>query len=305
MVSLSGRDIIATEDLSKDEILHLLSWADKLEKESRPDLLKDKILGSCFFEPSTRTRLSFESAMLRLGGKTLGFADQKATSVQKGESLYDTMKAIENYVDVLVIRHPLEGAAQWAADAVEIPVLNAGDGANEHPTQTLLDLYSILQTQGRLEKLDIALAGDLKHGRTAHSLARALKHFNARLFLVAPLPLEMPRNVCNALKENGIKFSFHREIEEVINKVDIFYMTRIQEERFADSNEYKMVSKVYSIGPKHLDKVRSNLKILHPLPRLHEIDRKVDSMPYAHYFQQAKKGLFVRQAILGLVLGKL
>jgi aspartate carbamoyltransferase catalytic subunit len=302
--AFAGRDILAIDDLSKADILHILSTAKDLQQNPNSTSLQGCLLGSCFFEPSTRTRLSFESAMHRLGGNVIGFADSNSTAIQKGESVHDTMKVLESYVDVIVMRHPLEGSAQWAADSIDIPVINAGDGANEHPTQTLLDLYSIQETQGRLENLSIAMVGDLKYGRTTHSLARAAVHFGMRLYFVAPPSLEMPKEICNFLRDNKVKFSFHREIKEIQHKVDILYITRIQEERFTDKQEYLRLKNHYKLTASTLENVKENLKILHPLPRNDEIDRSVDKSPHAYYFNQAKNGLTIRQALLRLVLGK-
>ncbi|MEC7840169.1 MAG: aspartate carbamoyltransferase [Chlamydiota bacterium] len=303
--SFTGRDIISIEEFSKDEIEHVLDVAHDHEIGNvSSTALSGTLLGNLFFEPSTRTRLSFESAMHRLGGKVTGFTDSTMTSSKKGETLYDTMKMLEHYVDVAVIRHPLEGSARWAADTVNIPVINAGDGANEHPTQTLLDLYTIKQSQGKLDGLSIVLAGDLKYGRTTHSLARACVHFGARLYFVAPGALEMPREVCNFLREKGVKFSFHRDVKEVVSKADIMYFTRIQEERFADKMEYQSLRNNYRMKASDFDRAKSNMKILHPLPRNDELDKSIDDLPYAEYFKQAKNGLFVRQALLRLVLGK-
>ncbi len=293
---------IHISDYSKDEILHLLDYALKLKKEPQPSLLKGKILGSCFFEPSTRTRLSFESAMHRLGGSVIGFDDSIQTSSKKGESLQDSMKVLEHYADALVIRHPLEGSAQLAADSVNIPVINAGDGSNQHPTQTFLDLFTIRETQGRLEDLSIALVGDLLHGRTVHSLAQALIPFNCRLFFVSPKSLEMPKAVCDELKEKRVKFSFHQSIEEVIPRLDILYMTRIQQERFASLHDYLSLKDAFILKSNMLNACKENLKILHPLPRVNEIEPAIDQTPHAHYFQQAGNGLYTRQALLALTL---
>lgn len=300
--SFQGCDILAIDDFSKDDILHILDTAKEIESSAKSNALQGLILGSCFFEPSTRTRLSFESAMQRLGGGVMGFADDKATSTQKGESLQDTVKILENYVDAIVMRHPLEGAAQLAADSIDIPVINAGDGANEHPTQTLLDLYTIQKNQGHLDGLSVAIVGDLKYGRTAHSLSRAAAHFGMRLYLVAPQSLEMPKEVCSFLRDSKIKFSFHRDIEEVLHKTDILYITRIQEERFPDKQEYLRLKDRYKLKSEDLRNVKENLRILHPLPRNDEIDPSIDHTPYASYFSQAKNGLRVRQALLQLVL---
>lgn len=302
--AFTGRDILAIDDLSKEEIGYILDTAKEIEKSPHSSNLQGCLLGSCFFEPSTRTRLSFESAMQRLGGSVMGFADDKATATRKGETLHDTMKMLEHYVDLIVIRHPLEGAAQWAADSVSIPVINAGDGANEHPTQTLLDLYTIRETQGRLENLAVAMVGDLKHGRTTHSLARAAVHFGMRLYFVTPPALEMPKEICNHLRDNRIKFSFHRDLEEVLHKTDILYFTRVQEERFEDKQEYHRLKNHYRLTPAHLEKVKDSLRIFHPLPRNEEIDRAIDKSPHASYFNQAKNGVAVRQALLCLLLGQ-
>jgi aspartate carbamoyltransferase catalytic subunit len=293
------KDIITISDFSKKDILHILDRAENLKTQPRPDLLKGRILGSCFFEPSTRTRLSFETAMHRLGGSVVGFADAKCTSSTKGETLQDTMKMLENYVDVVVLRHPLEGAAQLAADTIEKPVINAGDGTNQHPTQTFLDLFTIRECQGKLEDLSIAMVGDLKQGRTVHSLAQALIPFRSRLYFVSPSSLEMPKAICDELREKGIKFSYHTSVEEIIGKLDILYVTRIQEERFPKGME---MNNPFVIKPEVLERAGKNLKVLHPLPRVNEIDRRVDSTPYAYYFQQAGNALYVRQALLDLVL---
>lgn len=299
------RDIIAIDDLSREEIDHILDTTVQIKEKPQPNLLNGKILGTCFFEPSTRTRLSFEAAMYRLGGQVIGFTDAQSISTKKGESLYDTMKMMEQYTDLVVIRHPLEGAARLAADAIDIPVINAGDGANQHPTQTFLDLFTIRESQGALDQLHIALAGDLKYGRTVHSLAQALSLYNPRLYLISPQSLEMPHEVCELFKQRRIKFSFHQSVEEVIPKCDILYMTRLQEERFVIKSEYQTVKQAFSLQPHHLKKAKKNLKIMHPLPRVQEISPDLDSTPYAHYFAQAQNGLFTRMALLGLVTGAL
>jgi aspartate carbamoyltransferase catalytic subunit len=296
------RHVINLIDFTREDILHLLTFAGQIKKKSNPPLLQGKILASCFFEPSTRTRLSFESAMHRLGGSVIGFSEGLSTSSSKGESLQDSMKIISHYADILVLRHPLEGAAQLAAEAASIPVINAGDGANQHPTQTFLDLFTIWECQGKLDNLQIAIAGDLKYGRTVHSLAHGLIPFKPRLYFISPPGLEMPKEVCNELREIGVKFSFHKTLDEIIQTVDILYMTRIQEERFAHKLEYELAKNSYVLKVENLQNVKSNLKIMHPLPRVFEIDNAIDSSPYAHYFQQAQNGLFVRQALLSLIL---
>lgn len=298
-----GRDILSILDLSPEDIKLVLRTAEHLKKKPQPDLLKRKILASCFFEPSTRTRLSFESAMLRLGGSTIGFSDSSTTSAKKGESLEDSMKIIGAYADVIVLRHPLEGSARLAAESTDTPVINAGDGANQHPTQTLLDLYTIKECQKKLEGLHVAIAGDLKYGRTAHSLAEALSYFGARIFFVCPEFLAMPEEICQGLKQRGIKFSFHKDLQEVLPKCDILYMTRIQKERF-QAYDQDVSLQNYSLQYDMLKEVKKNFKIMHPLPKVDEIERKIDNCPYAYYFEQASNGIYVRQALLALILGK-
>jgi len=300
---MKGRDLVLIKDLSQEEILRVLSRASEMKKQSPGPILKGHILASCFFEPSTRTRLSFESAMKRLGGDVIGFADSMTTSGQKGESLEDAMKIIGYYSDLIVIRHPQEGSAQIAADAADPPVINGGDGANEHPTQTLLDLFTIQECQGKLNGLKIGFVGDLLNGRTVHSLAPTLGMFGNRFYFVAPPSLEMPASICQSLKQAGVPFSLHPTIEEVIGKVDILFMTRVQAERFKNKEEYHTLKDHFQLTPQMLQRAQSHLKILHPLPRLNEIDRKIDTTPYAHYFQQAQNGLWVRQALLTLLLG--
>ncbi|TAN33262.1 aspartate carbamoyltransferase [Patescibacteria group bacterium] len=303
--TLKGRDIISIAELSKPEILLVLKNAQELKKHPRPKLLEGLVMGSCFFEPSTRTRLSFETAMQKLGGRVIGFADPGVTSAKKGESLYDAIKIIGQYVDVIAMRHPLEGAARRAAEATDKPIINGGDGANQHPTQTLLDLFTIQECQKKLSNLHIAMVGDLKYGRTVHSLAQALTHFGARLYFVAPDSLQMPAYICDELKTKGVKFSMHKKMEEVIGKVDIFYMTRIQGERFADPMEYEKVKNSFVLKADMLKNAKPNLKILHPLPRVNEIETAIDKTKFAYYFQQAENGLYARQALLAMVLGKI
>ena len=302
-VSYCGRDIISIHNLNKKDILHVLSSAEKMKAQSYPNLLNGYTMASCFFEPSTRTRFSFESAMQKLGGKTLGFYNDNLLSIKKGESLSDTIRAIGTYSDIIVLRHPLEGAAQLAAEATPVPVINAGDGSNQHPTQTLLDLFTIQECQKQLENLSIALVGDLKYGRTTHSLAQALTHFNARLYFVSPQHLEMPEHVCDDLRKNGIKFSFHQHIDQIINKIDILYLTRLQNERI-DSTSPNMSMENCSLNIEYLKNVKPNLRVLHPLPRLSELPREIDKTHHAYYFEQVENALYVRQAILALLLSK-
>lgn len=301
---LKNRDIISIGELTKIEILSVLKYAKELKEKPQPKLLDGKVMGSCFFEPSTRTRLSFETAMQRLGGRVVGFADPAVTSAKKGETLYDSMKIIGQYVDVVAMRHPLEGAARRAAEATDKPILNGGDGANQHPTQTLLDLFTIQECQGKLNHLTVTMVGDLKYGRTVHSLAQAMIHFNPTFYFVAPDFLQMPGYILSELKKAGITYHLKETIGEVINKSDILYLTRIQKERFSDISEYDKAKDLYIMDTPLLTKVKSNLRIMHPLPRVNELKEAVDDTPYAYYFQQAENGLYVRQALLAMVLGK-
>jgi len=300
-----NRSIISISDLEKNDIEYILACARFLKNNPKPQLLKGKVMGSCFFEPSTRTRLSFETAMNKLGGKVVGFAEAGITSAKKGETIFDSMKIIGQYVDVVAMRHPIDGSVRRASESTDKPVLNGGDGSNQHPTQTLLDLFTIYECQGTLNNLHIALIGDLKYGRTIHSLAQALTHFNATLYLVSPDELKMPEYICDELKQKDIKFSKHSDIQEIIDKVDIAYITRIQQERFADQIEYERVKNTFILKANMLDNVKDNLSILHPLPRVNEVSTDVDRTKYACYFQQAKNGLYVRQALLSLVTGKI
>jgi aspartate carbamoyltransferase catalytic subunit len=297
------QDLISMRDLGKDDILKFMEIATAIEKgDMKPDM-KGKLMAALFFEPSTRTHLSFETAMKRLGGEVISMSGTANTSVSKGETLADTTKVISQYADIIVMRHPLEGAARYVAEHVDIPVINAGDGANQHPTQSLLDVYTILKTQGKLENLNICLVGDLKYGRTVHSLVYALSFFNPRFYFVSPENLRMPEHFLKDFEKLGIKYSEHLTIEEIIGEVDILYMTRIQRERFADMHEYEKVKNLYILNANMLQNVKDNLKVLHPLPRVNEISTDVDSTKYAHYFQQTKNGVYIRQAILTLLLG--
>jgi aspartate carbamoyltransferase catalytic subunit len=296
-------DIISVRELSLPQIQQILTLAKKFKQKPQQPTLQNKIIAHCFFESSTRTRLSFETATLRLGGQVIGFASDEALSIQKGETLEDTMRIISDYADAIVIRHPREGAARLAAEFSDKPVINAGDGSNQHPTQALVDLFSIEESQKNLDGLSIALVGDLKYGRTIHSLTQACELFNLRLYLVSPENLTLPESICDRLKKQGVRFSFHHSLEEVIPKVDILYMTRIQQERFSKS-EYQLVKDAYILTPELLKHAKSNLKILHPLPRVNEIDVGVDKSDHAYYFQQAANGVYVRQALLTLLLNE-
>lgn len=297
-------DIISISEFSKDHIELILKTARELKEHPRNDLLKDKLVGVTFFEGSTRTRLSFETAIQRLGGRVIGFPDAANTSLgKKGETLSDSIRIITSYTDALVIRHNREGAARLAADISPVPVINAGDGANQHPSQTMLDLFSIYESQGRLDEIKIAFVGDLKYGRTVHSLAEALSLYNARIYLVSPDSLAMPQYILDDLARKGIKYSIHSTLEEVIPEVDILYMTRVQKERF-DETEYQHLKSKYILTSSMLGDAKDNMKILHPLPRIDEITTDVDASPHAYYFKQAANGVFAREAMLSLVMNK-
>ncbi|NGX58650.1 MAG: Aspartate carbamoyltransferase [Chlamydiae bacterium] len=302
-VKTLNRHLVSIRDLSREDIVGILDAAKGFKETPNQTILQGKLLGSCFFEPSTRTRLSFESAMKRLGGDVIGFSDDKVTSFQKGESLYDTMKVMSGYVDLIVLRHPLEGAAKLAAEASDVPVINAGDGANEHPSQTLLDLFTIQETRGTLLGLHLGLMGDLLNGRTVHSLVQACSLFDVRFYFISPPSLELPAEICRELKRSSALFSFHRSLEDVIDKLDILYMTRVQRERMSAQADQHLPRSGYVLQPDLLQHAKENLKILHPLPRVDELDRSIDSTPYAYYFQQAQNGIPIRQAVLDLLLG--
>ncbi|WP_075182797.1 aspartate carbamoyltransferase [Pantoea sp. 1.19] len=301
---LYRKHIISINDLSRDDLERVLETAARLKAAPQPELLKHKVIASCFFEASTRTRLSFETAIHRLGASVVGFADGSNTSLgKKGETLADTLSVIGTYVDAIVMRHPQEGAARLATEfSGGVPILNAGDGANQHPTQTLLDLFTIQETQGRLENLTIAMVGDLKYGRTVHSLTQALAKFDGNRFcFIAPDALAMPAYITDMLDERGITWSRHDSMEAVIPQLDILYMTRVQKERL-DPSEYANVKAQFVLRAADLAGARANMKVLHPLPRIDEITTDVDATPHAWYFQQAGNGIFARQALLALVL---
>ncbi len=301
---MQKHNFVTIRDLSKEMILHLLEMAGEFEKHPNRELLKGRVIATLFFEPSTRTRLSFETAANRLGANVIGFSDAKASSVSKGETLKDTILMVSNYADAIAMRHTLEGAAQYASEVAPVPIINAGDGAHEHPSQCLLDLYSIYKTQGTLENLNIYLVGDLKYGRTVHSLITAMRHFNPTFHFVAPKELSMPNEYKLYCKKNGIKFQEHTAFnEKVIADADIIYMTRVQKERFSDLMEYERVKNVYILRNDMLGLARPNMRILHPLPRVNEIAYDVDDNPHAYYIQQAQNGLYAREAIFCYVLG--
>ncbi len=300
---MDKKSLISIRDFSREEILHILETAREFEQNKVQNFLEGKVIASLFFEPSTRTRLSFETAINRLGAKVIGFSDASNTSQSKGETLKDTIKMVSNYVDLIVMRHPLEGSSRYASEVASVPVVNAGDGANQHPSQTLLDLYSILQTQGTLEGLTINMVGDLKYGRTTHSLLQAMSHFNPKFIFTAPDELRMPKEYKDFLDRRGIEYEETSSLNEHLNDCDILYMTRVQQERFTDPMEYERVKDVYTLTASMLDHVRPNMKILHPLPRVTEITQDVDDTPYAYYFKQAENGLYVRMAIISYLLG--
>ena len=301
---MKRHDFVTIADLDKNALLYLIRMAQEFEKYPDRELLKGKVVATLFYEPSTRTRLSFETAANRLGAKVIGFSDAKASSVSKGETLKDTILMVSNYADVIAMRHYIEGAAQYASEIAPVPIINAGDGAHMHPSQCLLDLYSIYQTQGTLENLNIYLVGDLKYGRTVHSLIMAMRHFNPTFHFIAPEELAMPQEYKLYCEEHGIRFEEHTEFnEKVIADADILYMTRVQKERFSDLMEYERVKNVYILRNKMLSLAKSNMKILHPLPRVNEIAYDVDDNPHAYYIQQARNGLYAREAIFCHCLG--
>lgn len=299
-----NRSLVTIANLTRDKIEYLIEMAAEFEKHPNRRLLEGKVVATLFFEPSTRTRLSFETAANRLGARVIGFTDPKVTSSSKGETLKDTLKMVSNYADVIVMRHYLEGAARYASEVTPTPVVNAGDGANQHPSQTMLDLYSIKKTQGTLENLHIYLIGDLKYGRTVHSLLIAMRHFNPVFHFVAPAELAMPDEYKLYCRAHGIRFvEDSRFDEESIAEADILYMTRVQRERFSDLMEYERVKDTYILRASMLGKAKPNMKILHPLPRVNEIAYDVDDDPHAYYFDQARNGLYAREAIICDVLG--
>jgi len=296
------KSLVSINDYSKDEILRLLELAKRFEEQPNSSLLQGKVIATLFFEPSTRTRLSFETAVNRLGGRIIGFSDASTSSSSKGETLKDTIKMVSNYADLIVMRHPLEGAARYASEVASVPVINAGDGANQHPTQTLLDLYSIQKTQGRLDHLHIFMVGDLKYGRTVHSLLMAMSHFSPYFHFVSSQELQLPNEYKKFCRDRAIPFNEYNELNENINAADVLYMTRVQRERFTDLMEYEKVKNAYSLKNKMLENTRPNLRVLHPLPRVTEIDEDVDNNPKAYYFQQALNGVFIRQAVIAYSL---
>jgi aspartate carbamoyltransferase catalytic subunit len=300
---MKTRSLVSIDDLSTDEILRVLDLAVEFEANPVQNLLAGKVISTLFFEPSTRTRLSFESAVSRLGGKIVGFSDASSSSVSKGETLNDTIRTVSNYCDLIVMRHPIEGSARFASEISSVPIVNAGDGANQHPTQTLLDLYSIRKTQGRLDDLNIFLVGDLKYGRTVHSLMMAMARWNATFNFISPDELRMPDEYKIYLENAGLKYYEHTDFTDIISRADIIYMTRVQRERFSDPIEYEKVKNVYVLRNSMLKNTKPNLRILHPLPRVNEIHIDVDANQKAYYFEQALNGVYTRQAIICSLLG--
>jgi aspartate carbamoyltransferase catalytic subunit len=300
---MKNRSLISINDYSREEYLEVLKIAAEFEKNPVQDILKGMVVATLFFEPSTRTRLSFESAVNRLGGKVIGFTDASSSSTTKGESLKDTILTVSNYSDLIIMRHPLEGSSRYASEVATVPVINAGDGANQHPTQCILDLYSIQKTQGTLDNLTISMVGDLKYGRTVHSLIMAMSHFNPTFKFISPEELKMPDEYKLFLDSKGIIYEEHIDLGENIQDSDIVYMTRVQRERFADPLEFEKVKNVYILNKDMLDGTKENMKILHPLPRVNEINEDVDDDVKAYYFPQALNGVFTRQAIMAKILG--
>ncbi len=299
-----NRSLVTIADHSREKIEYLIRMAQEFERHPNRLLLQGRIVATLFFEPSTRTRLSFETAANRLGARVIGFADPKVTSGTKGETLKDTIMMVSNYADVIVMRHYLEGAARYASEIAPVPIINAGDGANQHPSQTMLDLYTINQTQGTLDNLNIYLVGDLKYGRTVHSLLMAMRHFNPTFHFIAPDELAMPEEYKQYCRQHDIRYVEHKDFDEdVISQADILYMTRVQRERFTDLMEYERVKDRYLLKLDMLSKAKPNMRILHPLPRVNEIEYSIDDDPHAYYFQQARNGLYARQAIICDTLG--
>ena len=300
---MENRSLVTIAEHSKEKILYLLEMAKEFEKKPNRKILDGKVVATLFFEPSTRTRLSFETAANRLGARVIGFTDPKATSSSKGETLKDTVIMVGNYADIIVMRHYLEGAARYASEVIDTPVVNAGDGSNQHPSQTMLDLYSIYKTQGTLENLNIYMVGDLKYGRTVHSLLQAMSHFGAKFTFVSPVELALPQEYKDYLNEKGLEFVETQDFNKYINDVDIIYMTRVQRERFSDLMEYERVKNAYILRNSMLDNTKDNMRILHPLPRVNEIATDVDANPKAYYFQQTENGVYTRMAIITYLLG--
>jgi len=306
-MNFKGRHILSIGELTKEELLKVIAVASDIDadRENYSSLLHGKILATLFFEPSTRTRMSFQAAMQRMGGSVIGFSDVSMTSIQKGESLPDTIKIVSGYCDVIVMRHPETGSVAKAAADASVPVINAGDGPNEHPTQTILDMYTIKKELGKLEGLKIGFIGDLKFGRTVHSLVTAMSHFNPEFYFVSPPSLNMPDKYLDELKKKKKAYQETEDLISVCKKVDVLYMTRIQKERFPDPLEYEKFKGIYRVDEQFLQNVKKDMKVMHPLPRVDEIDKSVDNTSHAAYFEQAANGIPVRKVLLALVLGRI
>jgi len=300
---MKNKSLVSINDYTKEEHIRILDLAKEFENNPVQNIMQHHVVASLFFEPSTRTRLSFESAVNRLGGKIVGFSEATNTSVKKGESLRDTILTVANYSDLIVMRNPIEGSARFASEISPVPIINAGDGANQHPTQTLLDLYSIQKTQGTLDNLHIAMVGDLKYGRTIHSLVIALCNFNTTFHLVSPPELKLPSSVKMHIKEKNLAYHQYTEMDEVLPRTDILYMTRIQQERFSDPLEYERIKNAFNLHQDMIADTKENFRVLHPLPRVKEININVDKSAKAYYFEQALNGVFVRQALITSILG--
>lgn len=300
---MKNKNLVSITDFSREEYLRILELAAEFEKKPRQDILKGYVIATLFFEPSTRTRLSFETAINGLGGRVIGFSDSGATSASKGETLHDTIKMVSNYADLIVMRHPLEGSARLASEVSSVPIVNAGDGANQHPSQTLLDMYSMVKTQKTLEKLKIFMVGDLKYGRTVHSLLQAMSEFNTTFYFISPDELKMPASYKLFLEKKGLEYYEGNDLTSKLKEADIVYMTRVQQERFTDPIEYERVKNAYILRRNMLEGCKETMKVLHPLPRVNEIHTDVDASPHAYYFQQARNGVYVRMAIISSILG--
>lgn len=307
-MDFKGADILSAQQFNRGDIETVLKLAKKMEvfasKKKWGDFLKEKLLAALFYEPSTRTRLSFETAMQRLGGRTISAVGMQSSSLRKGETLHDTGKIVENYADIIIMRHPGEGSAADLAAAASVPVINAGDGCGEHPTQALLDLYTLQKERGKIDGLTIALVGDLKYGRTVHSLPLMLSHFDTKFIFISPPELKMPEPICRFLKEKNISYKETADLGEAMKWSDVLYMTRIQEERFPNPKEYEKHRNLYIVSREFIEEKNPKILIMHPLPRVWEIKPEVDDLPGAAYFRQVKNGLAVRMALLALLLGK-
>jgi aspartate carbamoyltransferase len=308
MINLKGKDILDGAQFSREEIDHVMSVADDfragLEKTRSFDLLKGYVLAALFFEPSTRTRLSFETAMHRLGGNVVGFSSAESTSTAKGETLADTIRTVDQYADVIAMRHPQIGSAREAAEFAAAPILNGGDGAGQHPTQALLDLYTIKRERGKVDGVSIVLCGDLKNGRTVHAGVEVYKHYRCKLVLVAPEQLKMPAEIVARLRDYGADVEETTDLEAALKQGDALYMTRIQKERFTDPAEYERLKGAYILNREMVERLRPDLTVMHPLPRVNEIATDVDALSNAAYFRQVGNGVFIRMALIALVMGK-